>query len=113
MPVVSALVVSVAWPAVSGPVPRLVAPSVKVTVPLEMPEPGVTVAVKVTAWPAVDGFALDASAVPVGATVTVWMSGALVTGAKPPKNGTRLGACAVSPMRGRPSISSKVRSPAK
>jgi hypothetical protein len=39
-------------PPLSVPVPRIVVPSVKVTVPLGVPEPlGVTVAVNVTDWP--------------------------------------------------------------
>ena len=41
-------------PASSVPVPRTVAPSLKVTVPVGVPAPGLTaatVAVNVTAWP--------------------------------------------------------------
>ena len=55
------------------------APSVKVTVPVGVPAPEVTVAVNVTDCPAVDGFTLEPSAVLVGApVVTVWVSGPLV-----------------------------------
>ena len=53
--------VRVATPAPSSvPVPRLVAPSEKVTVPAGVPAPGattVTVAVSVTGWPKADGLA--------------------------------------------------------
>ena len=52
-------VVKVAWPlAMVTLAARVVAPSVKVTVPLGVPAPGATaatVAVKVTAWPNTDG----------------------------------------------------------
>jgi hypothetical protein len=40
----------------SIPVPRVVVPSVNVTVPVGVPPVPVTVAVKVTCWPSVDGF---------------------------------------------------------
>ena len=53
-PVVSAVVVSVAVPPASVPVPIVVAPSLKVTAPVNVPVPGaviVTDAVKVTGWP--------------------------------------------------------------
>ena len=46
-----ALVEKVAWPELKFPVPRMVAPSLKVTVPVRVPTPGATaatVAVKVT-----------------------------------------------------------------
>jgi hypothetical protein len=49
----------------SGTVPKVVAPSLKVTLPVGVrwPELGVTVALKVTVCPNVDGLALEASAV--------------------------------------------------
>lgn len=45
----------------------VVEPSAKVTEPVGVPEPLVTVAVKVTNWPGADGFVDDVSAVDVGA----------------------------------------------
>ena len=72
----SAEVVKVAWPPLSAPVPSVVVPSLKVTVPVGVPAPGataVTVAVKVTAWPNTEGLAKEASAVVVSALFTVWV----------------------------------------
>src|SRR5206468_2216521 len=64
-------VVSVAMPEESSvPVPRLVAPSRNVTVPVGMPAGELTVAVKVTGWPK-DGFAEDTRAVVVAGLITV------------------------------------------
>ena len=57
----------------SVPVPRIVPPSMKVTVPVGVPAPGppaATVAVKVTAWPKGDGFAEDRHVVVVAAWFT-------------------------------------------
>ena len=48
------------------PLPIVVVPSRKLTVPDGVPEPLVTVAVNVTDCPAVDGFAEEVSAVVVG-----------------------------------------------
>src|SRR6266702_1550805 len=65
-------VVSVAMPEESSvPVPRLVAPSRNVTVPVGMPTGELTVAVKVTGWPKVDGFAEDTRTVVVAGLITV------------------------------------------
>jgi hypothetical protein len=65
-PTVSFVVVNAALPALSVPVPSVAAPFLNVTVPVGVPEPaGVTVAVKVTLWPKVDGFTLEARAVVV------------------------------------------------
>src|SRR2546428_11017193 len=65
-------VVSVAMPEESSvPVPRLVAPSRNVTVPVGMPAGELTVAVKVTDWPKADGFAEDTRTVVVGGLSTV------------------------------------------
>jgi hypothetical protein len=61
-------------PAVSGPVPIEAAPSLNVTVPVGVPEPGlftVTVAVNVTPCPNTDGFGADSKAVVVWAWFTV------------------------------------------
>jgi hypothetical protein len=56
-------------------VPSAVAPSENVTVPLGVPPPlvGVTVAVKVTEFPDVDGLTDDVMFVVVGAAVMVWV----------------------------------------
>src|SRR4051794_33477337 len=58
--------------------PRLVRPSWNCTVPVGVPGPAVTVAVKLTDWPATDGFgpAERTRAVVVGETptFTVWLT---------------------------------------
>jgi len=55
-PVVNATVVNIACPEVlSGPVPNAVTPSLKITFPVGTPPLEITVAVKVTDWPSVDG----------------------------------------------------------
>ena len=68
-------------------VPRLVAPSKNVTVPLGVPAPGgitETIAVKVTDWPSTDGFTEELTVVLVDALFTVWVIGLLVLGTKLP-----------------------------
>ena len=72
----SAAVVQVAVPApLTGTLPhRAAAPSLKVTVPVGVPVAGataVTVAVKVTLCPKLDGLTLEASAVVAFALVTI------------------------------------------
>ena len=62
----------VATPPERVPLPRVVEPSLKVTWPDAVE--GDTVAVKVTLWPKVDGFAEDARLVVVVAWFTVWVS---------------------------------------
>ena len=67
-------VVNVDAPPVSVPVPKVVAPSLKVTVPDGVPLPGataVTFAVNVTDWPNTDGLADELIAVVVLALLTV------------------------------------------
>jgi hypothetical protein len=67
-------VVKVPLPLESVAVPRVVFPSLKVTVPAGIPVPGattVTVAVKTTDWPVMDGFGVVVSAVVVGGVLTV------------------------------------------
>ena len=54
---------NVALPLLSVPVPSVVAPSLKVTVPVGVPPVEVTVAVNVTAAPNVEGFRDEANAV--------------------------------------------------
>jgi hypothetical protein len=55
-------------------VPRVAAPSANVTVPVVFPEPDatVTVAVRVTAFPAMPGWGVALTAVAVGVRFTVW-----------------------------------------
>ena len=68
------VVVKVAVPPDNVPVPSVVVPSLKVTVPVGLPLPGataLTVAVKVTDWPNAEGFAEEASVVVVLALLTV------------------------------------------
>ena len=58
-PMVSVEIESVAVFPASAPVPMIVAPSLNVTVPVAVPDPGATaatVAVNVTDWPEVEGF---------------------------------------------------------
>jgi hypothetical protein len=53
----------------------VVVPSVKVTAPLGVPTPGdaaETVAVKVTAWPNVDGLTAELTVVLLEALLTTW-----------------------------------------
>ena len=59
MPNASVEVLNVALPLLSVPEPSVVVPSLKVTVPVGVPPVEVTVAVKVTAAPKVDGFSED------------------------------------------------------
>ena len=57
----------------SVPVPRVVVPSLNVTVPVGVPAPGavtVTVAVNVTDCPKTDGFTLEVTTVDVESTPT-------------------------------------------
>ena len=74
--------VNVACPEeLSEPVPRTVVPSRKVTVPVGTPDPGafaVTVAVKVTLWPEIDGLADETIVVVVLAWPTVCVKAAEV-----------------------------------
>jgi hypothetical protein len=53
-----------------APVPSVVEPSMKVTVPVT---PEGTVAVKVTDWFTLDGFTEEISETVVGALLTVWV----------------------------------------
>lgn len=74
MPNASAALVQVACPPDSGASAHNgVAPSEKVTLPVGtgLPVVGVTVAVKITGCPAVDGFAELVNTVPAGAALTV------------------------------------------
>lgn len=70
MPTGSEDVVAVATPPVRLEVPNTVAPLVKVTVPVT---PDGRVAVKVTDWPIVEGFAEEVSVTTGVALVTVWV----------------------------------------
>ena len=67
----------------SVPVPSVVEPCMKFTVPLGVPEPGdvtLTVAVNVTGWPAVPGFDEEVTIVVVLALLTVWLKEPLLLG---------------------------------
>jgi hypothetical protein len=80
-PTDSAEVEKDATPPLSVPVPSVVMPSLKVTVPDGLPAPGlltVTVAVNVTDCPNFDGFALEVSVVDVSALFTTWLTAELV-----------------------------------
>lgn len=69
----------VALPPDRVPVPSVVDPFLKVTVPVGVPpNAGVTVAVKVTDWPYCEGFFEEARVVVVLALLTVWARGAEV-----------------------------------
>ena len=80
------LVLSVATPEpLSVPLPRLVAPSRKLTVPVAVPVAGkltATVAVNVTLWPNTEGLVADVSAVLVAPLLTTWLTALLVLVAK-------------------------------
>src|SRR5512142_1838291 len=86
-PAAAKLVVNVAAPPVpTATVPRTVAPSLNVTVPIGVPAPGATaatVAVKVTAWPVTAGLTDDRRATVVAAGLTVTAVAAEVLAAKP------------------------------
>jgi hypothetical protein len=77
----------VALPADSVFVANVVVPSLNVTVPVGLPEPGgtaLTAAVKVTTWPNTEGLTEDARAVLLPAWFTVWLSVLLVLPEKLP-----------------------------
>ena len=74
-------VVNVAWPELRVLVATGIPPSLKMTVPVGVPEPGaaaLAVAVKVTVWPDTDGLAEEVTAVVVLALLTVWVNGEAV-----------------------------------
>jgi hypothetical protein len=75
-PVLSVEVVKVAWPdAMVTLAARVVAPSVKVTVPPGVPVPGATaaaVAVMVTVWPTFEGLGAELTVVLLEALFTTW-----------------------------------------
>lgn len=72
MPTLSAAVLKLAWPELlSAALPIATAPSMNVTVPVGVPAAAVTVAVKVTDWPQVDGFNEDVNVVVVPAATVV------------------------------------------
>ena len=58
MPAASVEIENVALPEIRDPLPIVAVPSLNVTVPVAVE--GDTVAVKVTVWPEVDGFKLEA-----------------------------------------------------
>src|SRR5206468_3645459 len=81
-PTASVLVTNVAWPEpFRVPVPRVLEPSLKVTVPVGVPAPrllAVTVAVKVTGCPDTDGLVEEATPVVVPGSVVVVVGAAVV-----------------------------------
>src|SRR5947208_1019748 len=81
-PTASVLVTNVAWPEpFRAPVPRVLEPSLKVTVPVGVPAPGlfaVTVAVKVTDCPDTDGLVEELTRVVVLGSVVVVVGAAVV-----------------------------------
>ena len=85
-PGVSVVTVAVASPLVSGTAePRLEPPSLNCTVPVGVPTPGavaVTVAVRPTLWPYVEGLTDDPTATEVSAWLTTWVAGAETLGLK-------------------------------
>ena len=72
----------VAWPPAIVPVPSVVAPSLKLTVPVGVPVPGETglmVAVKTTAWPNTVGLVEEVRVVVLLNGLTTWLkAGVLV-----------------------------------
>lgn len=75
-------VLNVAWPETRFPVPIDAAPSKNVTVPVGVPEPLLTVAVNVTAFPNTAGFCDEVTEVLVAIPLTVWVSAVDVLGSK-------------------------------
>lgn len=69
-------IANVALPLLSVPVPSVVELSLKVTVPVGVPPDDVTVAVKVTDSPKVDGFTDEATEVELVAALTVCVNAA-------------------------------------
>src|SRR5579864_2819312 len=74
LPTARAEVLKAAWPEPSTAMfeARTVLPWVNVTVPTGMPEPEVTLAVKVTDWPNTDGLGEELTVVVVAKFCTVW-----------------------------------------
>ena len=82
LPTANAEVDKVALPEERLAIPKVEAPSRKVTVPVGTPVPGaigLTVAVTVTDWPNTDGFTEVVNVVEVASLITVW-----VIAAEPP-----------------------------
>jgi hypothetical protein len=75
VPAARAVVVNVATPAVSDPVPMVVVPSMNLTVSpfAGVPAVELTVAVRATAPPKLEGFAEEAIVVVVEAFNTLWL----------------------------------------
>ena len=71
-PVVVKLWLKAATPELSVPVPKVVAPSLKVTVPVAVD--GATVAVSAVLWPTAAGLTEDVSVVVLAATLIAWLN---------------------------------------
>ncbi len=77
LPTLRVEVEKVATPEDKVPVPSVVVPSLKVTVPVGTAVPGAlatTVAVKVTDWPGFDGLSEEVTELVVESLFTVWVS---------------------------------------
>jgi hypothetical protein len=81
-PNASAEVVNAATPELRPTVPRVVAPSRKVTVPVGVPPAPVTVAVNVTGWPTTEGLVEDSKPAVIGLVLTTCVTTADVLVAK-------------------------------
>lgn len=88
-------VFNVALPDESVPVPRVVAPSLKVTVPVGVPVPPVlvTVAVNVTDWLNTEGFAFEATVVVVAVSATAGIESSQTPRPCVPANSRRFDSC--------------------
>ena len=83
MPTAKAEVLKTATPEpFTATVASVVAPSLKSTLPGEVPTPGLTVAVKVTSVPGAEGLTELLNATELVPIVTVWVKGAEVLAAK-------------------------------
>jgi hypothetical protein len=85
LPSARALVLKLALPPLNATSPRVLAPSLNVTVPVGVPEPGaaaLTVAVNVTVCPKTDGLAEETTVVLLPSLLTVWKRVADVLPAK-------------------------------
>ena len=91
-PAASEEVEKVAVPPLSAPVPNVVAPSLKVTVPAG-PEEGVTVAVKETDWPTTLGLVPEATLVVVAVVPVAGMFRFQTPRPWVPANSRRLDSC--------------------
>jgi hypothetical protein len=79
----SVLMLKLAVPPLKVPVPSVIVPSLKITMPVGVPAPGLvtnTVAVKVTDCPKTEGLTEEVSVVVAAAGLTTWLK----SGEEPP-----------------------------